>query len=268
MKTCGEIRDWFNERWPESLACQWDNVGLLVGRAGKEIQKIYVTLDVTDEDVEAAVSMGADMILSHHPLIFGPVKRINDADPHGRRLLTLIREDICCYGGHTSFDIAKGGMADLAAERLGLFDEKKPLEPLEATAEQDGEAVGIGKVGFLKEPMTVEALARTVKERFQIPAVTVYGDFSEKRAGRIAVSPGSGKSMMKEAVRAGVDVLITGDMGHHEGLDLAAEGISLIDAGHYGLEHIFVEEVAKALEEEQFGLEVVRAPLHYPCRVI
>ena len=101
MKTCGEIRDWFNERWPESLACQWDNVGLLVGRAGKEIQKIYVTLDVTDEDVAAAVSMGADMILSHHPLIFGPVKRINDADPQGRRLLTLIREDICCYGGHT-----------------------------------------------------------------------------------------------------------------------------------------------------------------------
>ena len=137
MKTCGEIRDWFNERWPESLACQWDNVGLLVGRAGKEIQKIYVTLDVTDEDVEAAVSMGADMILSHHPLIFGPVKRINDAAPQGRRLLTLIREDICCYGGHTSFDIAKGGMADLAAERLGLFDETKPLEPLEATAEQD-----------------------------------------------------------------------------------------------------------------------------------
>lgn len=264
MRTCGEIAAWFDEKWPEALACSWDNVGLLSGRSEKEVRTVYVALDATETVVEAAIEAGADMLITHHPLIFGGMKHVSDQDALGRRLLSLVRADISCYSGHTSFDIAKGGMADLAAERFDLF--LGTVLPLEVTGEQDGVPVGIGKVGELREPMTVEALSKAVKERFGIPAVTVYG--SGRVVRRAAISPGSGKSMAKAVLLAGADVLITGDMGHHEGLDLLAEGVSLVDAGHYGLEHLFVDAVAEKLEAAGDGLRVVRAPVAYPYQIL
>lgn len=265
MRTSSEIAAWFDRKWPEALACSWDNVGLLAGRGDKEVKTVYVALDATEEVVQAAVLAGADMLLTHHPLIFGGVKQLNDRNALGRRLLSLIKADISCYSGHTSFDIAKGGMADLAAEQLGLFGKTEVLLPLEVTEEQDGVPVGIGKVGVLKEPLTVDELSEIVKEQFGIPAVTVYS--AGKKVRKAAISPGSGKSMLQAALRIGVDVLITGDMGHHEGLDLVAEGISLIDAGHYGLEHIFVDAVAEALHKEDEELTIIKAPVAYPYKI-
>lgn len=272
MKTCREIIEWFNERWPEALACEWDNVGLLAGRKDKEVKRIYVALDATDEVVEAVFVEKADMLITHHPLIFGGIKKINDGSFVGRRLLKLIQADISYYASHTSFDIAEGGMADLAAEKLGLFAvDEKPL-PLEITGEQNGKPVGIGKVGNIRKDMagelSVKELAGLVKDRFQIPSLTVYGNEPDKKPERIAISPGSGKSMMKAALLAGADVLITGDMGHHEGIDLAAEGVTLMDAGHYGLEHIFIDAVAEELARWGTELEIVKAPLSYPCQVV
>lgn len=266
MKTCREIMEWFDEKWPESLAFEWDNVGLLAGRSDKEVHKVYIALDATDEVVAEAVQWGADMLITHHPLIFGSRKKINDADAVGRRLLTLIRADISYYAGHTSFDIAKGGMADLAAELFGFY--KDGAEPLEVTGEQDGVPVGIGTVGVLKEPMNIESLALLIKRRFEIPAVTLYCKDADALVQRVAISPGSGKSMRKSAVCAGAEVLITGDMGHHEGLDLVDDGIALIDAGHYGLEHIFINKVTEELEKAGFELEIAGAPVSYPCQVL
>lgn len=266
MRTCGEIAAWFDRKWPESLACSWDNVGLLAGRADKEVKTVYVALDATEAVIKEAINAGADLLLTHHPLIFGGVKRVSDQDALGRRLLSLIKADISCYCGHTSFDIAKGGMADRVAEQFGFFDREEELVPLEVTGEQEGVSVGIGKIGSLKEPLTAGELATMVKERFGIPSVSVYS--SGVPIKRAAISPGSGKSMGKWAVLSGADVLITGDMGHHEGLDLVAEGVSLIDAGHYGLEHIFVDVVADALEAEETGLTVVRADTVYPYKIL
>ncbi|MCI8466509.1 MAG: Nif3-like dinuclear metal center hexameric protein [Lachnospiraceae bacterium] len=266
MRTCGELAAWFDRKWPESLACSWDNVGLLAGRSNKAVKTVYVALDATEAVIEGAIETNADLLLTHHPLIFGGAKHVSDRDALGRRLLSLIRADISCYCGHTSFDIARGGMGDLAAEQFGLFDRTKEILPLEITGEQEGVPVGIGKIGSLKRTFTAEELAGIVKEQFGIPAVCVYS--SGRPVKRVAISPGSGKSMGKAAVCSGADVLITGDMGHHEGLDLVAEGVSLIDAGHYGLEHLFVKAVADALEAEETGLTVVRAPAVYPYQIL
>lgn len=272
MMTCREIIEWFNGKWPEELACEWDNVGLLAGRMDKEVKKVYVALDATDEVIEAAAAEKADMLITHHPLIFGSIKKINDKDPVGRKLIKLIQADISYYAGHTSFDIAKGGMADLAADRLDAFCTEDAADelpfPLEVTGEQGAVPVGIGKAGKLRKKMSVFELAELVKARFQIPAVTVYCADKNRTAEKIAISPGSGKSMLGAALKAGADVLITGDMGHHEGLDLMAEGIALIDAGHYGLEHIFTDAVADALAAAGFGLEIIKAPVSWPCQVI
>ena len=262
---CSRIMEWFNKKWPEELACGWDNVGLLAGRTDKEVHKVYIALDATDAVVTAAIESGADMLLTHHPLIFSPLKKVTDTDLVGRRILRLIQADISYYAGHTSFDIARGGMADLAAELFGCFEEG--TEPLEETGEQEGAPVGVGKVGNLKESLSVEELAFLVKERFSIPAVTVYCRDKKQKVTRIAVSPGSGKGMAKEAAAKGAQVLITGDMGHHDGLDIMEDGLALIDAGHYGLEHIFADKVAEELLEVGFGLEIIKAPLAYPCQV-
>lgn len=225
-----------------------------------------MALDATDAVIEEAVQEQADFLLTHHPMIFKALKQVNDENFISRRALKLIRHQICCFAMHTNFDIAPGCMADLAAARLPMI----PAEPLEITGEADGQPIGIGKVGTLEKAMTVEELAREVKERFALPFVTVYGaDEVRGAVNRIAVSPGSGGSMIAHALAKQAQVLVTGDIGHHEGIDAAANGMAIIDAGHYGLEHIFISCLKEWLEQ-QFGeeVEVLAAKQAFPVRVI
>lgn len=263
---CSEIIRRLERLAPVEYACEWDNPGLLAGRMDKEVTKILLALDATDEVVEQAAREQADMLLTHHPLIFKPLKKINDQDFISRRILKLIQSDISYYAMHTNFDVAPGCMADLAAGRLGL----KEQAPLEITGEADGAAIGIGKAGTLAAPLTLPELGRFVKDRFGLPFVTVYG--LEQIGGpvsRIAVSPGSGGSMVAHGLSAGAQVLVTGDIGHHEGIDAVANGMAVIDGGHYGLEHIFMEFMETYLKE-QFGPElfIVLAGEAFPAGVI
>ena len=172
---CSEIIEVLGRLAPEGCACEWDNPGLLAGRSGKEVRNIYIALDATDQVVEAAIGAGADMLLTHHPLIFKAIKKVNDQDFITRRLVKLIQADISYYAMHTNFDAAPGCMADLAAERLGLTE----CVPLEAMGEMEGSQglvpYGIGKTGYLREPVTVRCLARKVKESFGLPFAVVYG---------------------------------------------------------------------------------------------
>ena len=258
---CGEVAGKLEELAPRRLACDWDNPGLLVGWEDQEVHKVLVALDATDAVVEQAVKEGVDLLVTHHPMIFRPLKQVNDQSFTGRRILTLVQHGISCFAMHTNFDIAPGCMADLAAKRLGICDGV----PLEVTGEEKGEPVGIGKVGALKEAVELGELARQVKERFGIPFV--YG--MEAVIGpvtRVAVSPGSGGSMLRHGIGARAQVLVTGDIGHHEGIDAAADHMAVIDAGHYGLEHIFIPFIKEYLEGISGGeLEVITAAPAFPA---
>ncbi len=259
---CREIIEYLNCLAPERMACNWDNPGLLAGRFEKEVKKIYLALDATDQVVSAAVAAGADMLITHHPLIFKAVKKVNDGDFIGRRLVALLQADISYYAMHTNFDSAPGCMADIAAEKMGLTD----TCVLEPEGEMDGIVYGIGKIGNLESEVSLIELVELVKERFGLETVTVYGegDKPDKPYLRCAISPGSGGSMVDIAIKEGAQVLITGDIGHHEGIDSVARGMTVIDAGHYGLEHGFVEfmegylhrtlggEVEEMKEEKRF----------------
>lgn len=154
------------------MACEWDNPGLLAGRKEKEVKKLLLCVDADDEAVALAVRQGADMIVSHHPLIFRSIKRVTDEDFIGRRLVEMIQSDLSYFAMHTNFDSAPGCMADLAAERIGICGG----EPLEAMGEENGALYGIGKAGSLETPVTGMELARRVKETFGLPFVTVYGE--------------------------------------------------------------------------------------------
>lgn len=266
---CREVIQVLEELAPKAYACEWDNPGLLAGRGDKEVKTILIAVDATDQVVNLAAERGADLLLTHHPLIFRAIKQINDGDFIGRRLLTLMGKDISYYAMHTNFDIAPGCMADLAAERLGL-SEKRPLEVTGVSFQDGMTPVGIGAVGRLKEAMTAAQVGELVKERFGLPFVTAYGlSEAAEKTEEIAVSPGSGGSMIQAAVAAGVKILVTGDIGHHEGIDAAACGLAVIDAGHYGLEHIFMEFMAGYLRErlgEEIQMET--APVEFPEAVI
>lgn len=244
-----EIISYLETLSPVSYAEDWDNVGLLLGDDEQEIQHIMIALDATDDVVEQAIEQNADLLLTHHPMIFQARKQINTHSMIGRRIWKLATHRISCYAMHTNFDI-KGGMAELAAARLGLLD----TMPLQVTVQENGTLEGIGRVGILPKTMKVSEVAQVVKEKFALENVTIYGDV-QKNVSRIAISPGSGKSEVRFALEAEAELLITGDIGHHEGIDAVDEGLIIMDATHYGLEHIFVEYMADYLNQYLIGTE-------------
>ena len=245
---------------PVRYAEDWDNVGLLFGDDEQEIKHIMLALDATDYVVEQAVNQNVDLLLTHHPMIFKSIKQINNHSMVGRRLLKLASGQIAYYAMHTNFDI-KGGMAELAERKLGLMD----AVPLETTIVEEGHAEGIGRVGYLKKPIKVTELADLIKEKYGLKNVILYGN-KEREVHKIAICPGSGKSEIGCALEAKADVLVTGDIGHHDGIDAVDQGLLILDATHYGLEHVFVEymdEYLMSLPEIQEAGKV--EGLHITC---
>ena len=260
---CQEIIKTLEARYPGSCAMDWDNVGLLVGRRKKEVHRIYVAVDATDEVIEAAIDAQADMLVTHHPMIFSGMKRITEDDFIGRRVLRLIQNDMAYYAMHTNYDVM--GMAELSGEVLGL----KNAEVLDVTCQSplDGSPQGIGRVADLEDPICLQECCELVKAKYELEAVKVFGDPSAE-IGRVAISPGAGKSMVSAALAAHADVLITGDIDHHTGIDAVAQGLMIIDGGHYGIEKIFVPDVAAFLREQCHTVDVVEAPVCNPFQIV
>lgn len=258
---CADVIRKLEELSPLAYAESWDNPGLLAGRTDKEIKRIYIAVDATTEAIAEAESVGADMLLTHHPLIFKGIKKVNSEDFIGRRILTLLQVDMCYYAMHTNFDVM--GMADAAADELKLQNR----EVLDITFEDDIAKEGFGRLGDLPYPMTVDECAAYVKERFHLQAVKVFGQGSQQLV-RAAISPGSGKSMIAPAIGKGADVLITGDIDHHEGIDAVEQGMAVIDAGHYGLEKIFVPYLQEYLKRETEGIKIITQGKADPFRIL
>ena len=258
---CREIMQVIEAAYPREAALDFDNVGLLAGRAEKEVERVYIALDATDAVIDRAAEAGADMLITHHPLIFSPLKKITDEDFISRRIVKLIQNDISYYAMHTNYDVL--GMAELSEKILGIQD----TEVLDVTMEKEGKPEGIGRVGKLEKPMTLEECCVYVKHKLNLGSLKVFGDMSAE-VSRLAISPGSGKTAVPAALAKGADVLVTGDIGHHDGLDAVEQGLAIIDAGHYGTEYIFIDDMKRFLEEKLPVLEVVTTPVIHPFQVI
>ena len=252
-----EIIQEFEKKYPVQAAETWDNPGLLVGKDTQEVQKIYLALDVTKEVVRDAVEWGADMIVSHHPMIFSSMKQINNHSFLGEKILSLIENHICCYAMHTNFDVC--GMADINARLLKL---EEP-EVLFVTEESQTGAQGIGRAEMLPKKMTLGECAEYVKTCYHLPQVKIFGE-KEQMVEKVAVCGGSGKSMIGDAIRKQAQVLITGDIDHHSGLDALDQGLAIIDAGHYGTEYFFMEQIRNDLENLDGTLEIRCAEFKLP----
>lgn len=256
---CKEIIEVIENTYPKHYAMGWDNVGLLVGRTEKEVKKIFVALEVTDEVLDQAIESGSDMIVTHHPLIFAPLKKITDEHFIGNRVVKLLQHDISYYAMHTNYDVL--GMAELSGKILGLQD----MEVFEVTDAENG--IGYGRIGYLEKELTLAECCELVKERFQLSGVRLYGDMDQV-VKRVAILPGSGKDMISTAVLKEAEVYITGDISHHDGIDTLAQGVSVIDAGHYGLEHIFIEDIVSYLEESLEDVLVEKAEVIHPFQIV
>lgn len=243
MTTAKNIYDYINEFAPFSIQDKFDNSGFLVGREDKEIKKAVVCLDITNSIIEEAKEKDADIIISHHPVIFHALKKIDPDNPVYR----LISYDIPAVCAHTNVDMFKGGISDIMYSLMG-YGTTENAEVLHTIHSSLG--LGYGKIKELESPVTADELAKQAKEVFNCVSVK-YCD-GGKPIKRVAVCGGAGNDEIYTAIDMNVDAIITGDVKHHGFVDAMNYKLTVIDAGHYHTEVIACEMLVNRLKEK-FG---------------
>jgi dinuclear metal center YbgI/SA1388 family protein len=212
---------------PKELSCSWDNDGIMCLPDGnRNVKKVLLTLDVTEAAVDHAVNNNYDLIVSHHPLIFKPIKSVRDG-----RMIKLIKNNVAVFSFHTRLDRVDGGVNTALAKMLGLND-------LTRFGEDD-----LGVIGTLENAVTDREFALYVKEK--LGAHHVEGIFFDRICKRIALVGGDGDDYIEAAKEAGADMYISGSLGYNDMTDAYAYGISVLSAGHFHTEN----PVLSALKE-------------------
>ena len=244
-----DIINFLEEKYPRSNAEEWDNVGLLVGNNKKDVKKIQLSIDATEKAVDYAAQNNVDMIVTHHPLIFKPLKSIVMSELSGRKIIKLIEKGLNLYSIHTNLDSSKDGLNDYILELL----EVKKYKIIDINA--NDETAGIGRMYPLEEKITILEYADFIKTKMKIKNVRVISNDLKSKVKKIALINGSGMSYWRKVNSLGADLFITGDIGYHDALDAKESGLHLIDIGHFESENCFSELLKKNLEE--IGLEVL-----------
>lgn len=238
MSTVTHIYDAIDRLAPFWLTMDFDNTGILVGDRNREVSCALLALDCTPAVVEQAKQLGAQLIVTHHPVIFHPLKRVNE----DAVVYQLIRSDIAVISAHTNLDIAQGGVNDALVNAIGLRD----CRGLELLNEQTG--AWLGRIGTLPEPLSPEAFAAHVKSCLN--AASIKFAAAPRAIHTVALCSGSGADCLDAAISAGADALLTSEVKQHEYLAAAAAGISIFDAGHFDTEDIVIEPLRDYLAKE------------------
>lgn len=247
MQTVGEIYSYLCEFAPPELQMSFDNAGFLVGRLNSPVERVLLALDITEQVVKEAATLNAQLIVSHHPVIFGSISRITDRDG-GEKLLSLIENRIAAICMHTNLDIAQGGVNDvllslLGAEPVGLLD-----------------ADGCGRVGMLPAPMPLSDFLCLCRDRLGAEGLR-YHD-AGRTVSRLAVMGGAGAQAIPDAAKAGCDTYVTADIKYHQFQQAAELGLNLIDADHYYTENPVMQTLAEKLRLRFPELEVQLSEVH------
>lgn len=237
MSTVSDIYSIINQIAPFQQTMDFDNTGILVGNRFQPIFNCLLALDCTEEIVQQAISSQSQLIITHHPVIFHPLKRINEDSV----VYHLIQHNIAVISAHTNLDLAWGGVNDALTACLGLY-ECVGLEPI--SPEQN---IYLGRVGMLEQPMTAAEFAKTAKEKLN--AASVKFSDCKKMIQKVAVCSGSGGDCISAAVRHNADALLTADVKHNQFLDAVSAGISLFDAGHFDTENVVIDPLCRLLSE-------------------
>ena len=217
---------------PLSLQESYDNAGLIVGRADDQLRGgVLLAVDVTDEVIDEAIERGCSMIVTHHPIVFHPLKRFNSASVVERCVERAIKHDIALYACHTNLDSAPHGMSWRLGQMLGVEN----MEILEPT----GEGTGFGSVGNLAEPMATDAFLHHLKSTLGCGAIR-HSAITKSSIERVAICTGAGSSMMSAAVAAGCDIYITADVKYNDYYTPDGRFI-LCDVGHFESEYCAID---------------------------
>jgi dinuclear metal center YbgI/SA1388 family protein len=238
--TIADLCDFLDAFAPPQLAAPWDNVGLLVGDRAQAVQRVMTCLTVTPAVAAEAIRERVDLVVTHHPLLFKPLKRLTADEPTGRLLLDLIRAGVAIHSPHTAFDSAAAGINQQLAEALGLTD-IQPLVP-----GNENEQLGTGRQGMLRPPQTLGQVAARLKAFLRIGGLFVVGDLTDE-INRAAVACGSAGDLLDPARSAGCGLFVTGEARLHACYDAAARGVAMILVGHYASERFGVESLAAAI---------------------
>lgn len=244
---------------PQSKKESWDNVGLLCGRENKEVRTVLIALDPFEDTANEAAAMGADLILTHHPLIFHPLYSVTDASPIGRTLSFLIRHDISAFCAHTNLDIAPEGVGHQLAKALGLED-TTVIEPIET--DPKGAVWGLLRQGTVKE-QDLETFLSRVKQALGVPVLRYAS--SGKAVHHVAVGGGACAEEWPSVLRAGCDTFVTSDVKYNDFWDARDAGLNIIDAGHFYTENpvcAYLKTIVSAAFPE---LKVVISQQHRDC---
>jgi len=231
---------------PLSIQERWDNSGLCVGSPEDEVHSVLLGLDCTPELVDEAIACGADMIVTHHPLIFSGLKNISPENMVGAAVIKAIKAGISIYAAHTSADKVLAGVSGAMAARLGLTD----VEILD----EDGDGTGLGVVGNLPEPLPAEEMTRLVKEKFGLKVLKSSRPL-EGMISRVAMCGGSGRSLIGAAMKSGAQLYVSGDISYHD--FFTDKGFMIMDIGHYESE-IEIVDILFSLIKKNFPTFAVR----------
>ncbi len=234
MVKCKNIIEFMEELAPSELAEEWDNVGLMVGEFDMPVKKAVTALDINDDVIDEAINIKADMIITHHPFIFGSVKNINSSDIVGKRAIKLIKNNIAVYSAHTNLDIAERGTNGVLAEILELQN----IKPLMKSS--DG-VNGLGRIGELKQEISFIEFAISLKQKIGLKNLIVTGN-REKIIKKIGLCTGqtAGSDYMVSAKENGCDAYITGDLRYHEAQFANNIDLCTVDITHYGGEVLVI----------------------------
>ena len=259
MATVKEVLKFIETMAPRSMKMDWDNVGLLCGDPDQEVTRILVALDPFEDVCEEAEKIGAQLIVTHHPLIFVAPKAVTTETSVGRCIRFLCRHEISAINAHTNLDCAPGGVNDVLAARLGLSD-VSVIKPEGVDAE--GREWGLLRQGFVAQQPLSDFLA-LVKERLGI-AVLRYAD-GGKPIRKVAVGGGACASELLDACDAGCDAFVTSDVKYNQFWDASDLGITLIDAGHFYTENPVCDALAARLSEAFPEISVKISEIHTDC---
>lgn len=254
-----DVLDFLNTIAPPYMKMDWDNVGLLFGGKDRQVTRILVALDPFEDVVREAAEQGAELLVTHHPLIFTPPRQITETTALGRTVLLLARHSISAINAHTNLDCAPGGVNDCLARQLDLLG-TEVLNP--SGTDEQGRSWGLLRAGFT-EPQPLSRFLELVKCRLGCPGLRYVSGGREVR--HVAVGGGACAGEMDLALAAGCDTFVTADVKYNQFWDARDRGLNLIDAGHFYTENPVCRVLAEQLAAHFPALTVLCSEKHRDC---
>lgn len=251
MPTVADLTTFLDAFAPSTLAEPWDNVGLLWGDRSADVRRVMTCLTLTPDVASEAIEQQVDLIVTHHPVLFRPVKRITSETAEGAMLLALAKASIAIHSPHTAFDGTIDGVNDRICGRLALENVRpiRPLsQPMPAAESLESRPLGAGRYGALATPLGVRDFIARIASAFGLSSVDAVP--APGTIGKVAVACGSAAEFLGDALEAGCDVLVTGEARFHAALEARTRGIGLVLLGHYASERFALEGLAEVIDRE------------------